>query len=596
MQTQTLRQSPTAPLAPTGGVNPITAEFIRHSLLSIPKQIELNITRTAYSPLVYEYKDYAVGIVDPEGRLISESGGGIPLFVADALGVGVRDGLLIHGRDGIKPGDVLISNHSGTMGQHLNNVIMYTPIFMDDGELAAFMAIIVHWIDIGGWAVGSAAPVGTTDIFQEGIQFRSVKLWSEGRRLDDIYRIIECNTRFPRMLLGDIESQLAGCLMGRDLVRGLIEKYSLDTFRGAVDLMWHRSEAAARDAIRAIPDGIYEASSFLDDDGYDLSVPVAINVIVRIAGDEMTVDFSGVADELRGSINSGRFGGATTAARIAFKFLCVPYEPSNDGSYRPLHVEIPDGKFLSASGRAAMSMYSPPLPTVIDTVLRAMVSAVPGHVAAGHHANFGAHVFEGRDPETGEFYLAITGNHGGWGASAGHDGPGPYKTMSHGDTLDVPVEAIEQLYPLRFERYEVRTDSGGAGEFRGGTGLEKVLEILASTTAQLNFERSGCPPWGVLGGSDAAPPETYVERPDEEEELVMKGNVPMAAGDRLRVLSSGGGGYGDPMMRDPQRVADDVARGYVSSDNARAIYGVVLDSESKLDREETSRLRGGSTA
>lgn len=591
--TTTLRRERVASVATAVPINPITAEFIRHSLLSIPKQIELNITRTAYSPLVYEYKDYAVGIVDPEGRLISESGGGIPLFVADALGVGVRDGLLIHGRNGIKPGDVLISNHSGTMGQHLNNVIMYTPVFMGDGELVAFMAIIVHWLDIGGWAVGSAAPTGTTDIFQEGIQFRSIKLWSEGKRVEDVYRIIELNSRFPRMLLGDIESQLSGCLLGRDLIRGLVEKYSLATFRGTVDLIWRRSEAAAREAIAAIPDGVYEASSFLDDDGCDFGKPVAIKVIVRVAGDEMTVDFSGVADQVRGSINSGRFGGATTAARIAFKFLCAPYEPSNDGSYRPLHVEIPDGKFLSASDRAAMSMYSPPLPTVIDTILKAMVPAMPHHVAGGHHANFGAHIFEGRHPASGEQYLAITGNHGGWGASAGHDGPGPYKTMSHGDTLDVPIEALEQLYPLRFERYEFRPDSGGAGEYRGGVGLEKILKTLAPTTIQLNFDRSGCAPWGVLGGKDAAVPETYIERPDAPPQAIMKGNLPLRVGDVLRVLSSGGGGYGDAFKRDPERVARDVHRGYITADSARADYGVVLDRAGGVDASATKLMRAG---
>ena len=591
MQTQALQSLARAGEAAPSGGNPITTEFIRHSLLSIPKQIELNITRTAYSQLVFEYKDYAVGIVDPEGRLISESGGGIPLFVADALGVGVRDGLAVHGRDGIKPGDVLISNHAGTLGQHLNNVIMYTPVFTKEGELAAFMAIIMHWLDIGGWAVGSAAPIGTTEIFQEGIQFRSVKIWSEGRRLDDMYRIIEYNTRFPRMLLGDIESQLAGCLLGRDLIRDLIEKYSLDQFRHAVETMWRRSEAAAREAVAAIPDGVYEATSFLDNDGHDMETPVPIGVVVRVQGDQMTVDLSGVADEVRGSINSGRYGGATTAARIAFKYLCAPNEPSNDGSYRALQVEIPDGKFLSASGRAAMSMYSPPLPTVIDTIVKAMVPAMPDHVAAGHHANFGAHVFEGRNPDTGEFYLAISGNHGGWGASRGHDGPGPYKTMSHGDTLDVPMEVIEQLYPLRFEHYEVRQDSGGAGEFRGGAGLEKVTRTAAPSTSQLNFERSLCPPWGVLGGEGSPPPTVEILRGDGSTDNILKGNVAMARGEQLRILSSGGGGYGRPSARDPERVALDVRRGYVSPQMARPIYRVVVDEEGELDVTATAALR-----
>lgn len=571
-------------------INPISAEIIRHSLQAIPKQIELNITRTAYSPLVFEFKDYAVGIVDPDGRLISESGGGIPLFVADALGVGVRDGLAIHGRDAIRPGDVLISNHAGTMGQHLNNVIMYTPVFVDN-ELVAFMAVIMHWIDIGGWAVGSAAAVGTTDIFQEGIQFRSVKLWSEGKAVADIYRIIELNSRFPRMLLGDIESQLAGCLLGRDMIADLVRKYSLPTTRTAIELTWQRSEMAARDAIRRIPDGSYEASSFLDDDNLELGKPVPIHVVVRVHGDEMTVDLSGVADQVKGSINSGRFGGATTAARIAFKYLCASHEPSNDGSYRPLHVEIPDGKFLSANGRAAMAMYSPPLPTVIDTILRAMEPAMPQHVAGGHHANFGAHTIEGRHPESGELFLALLGTVSGWGASAGLDGPGPYKTMSHGDTLDVPVEAIEQLYPLRVEHYEVRTDSAGAGQFRGGMGYEKVIRALAPCTAQLNFDRTGCPPWGIQGGNDSVVPVTTIERPGAPPERRMKASVELQAGDRLRVLSSGGGGYGAPSLREPERVTLDVKRGYVSTEGARRDYAVALDAQGNLLASETKALR-----
>jgi N-methylhydantoinase B len=428
--------------------------------------------------------------------------------------------------------------------------------------------------------------VGTTDIFQEGIQFRSVKIWSQGAPVSDIYRIIELNSRFPRLLMGDIASQLAGCFLGRDMITATVEKYGLGAVQSSIDLMWRRSEAAAREAIRAIPDGQYAASSFLDDDNLSLGHPVAIKVVVRIAGDEMTVDLSGVADQVKGSINSGRFGGAVTAARIAFKFLCAPHEPSNDGSYRALRVEIPDGKFLSANGQAAMSMYSPPLPTVIDTILKAMVTAMPDHVAAAHHGNFGAHTFEGRNPKTGELFLALIGNHGGWGASTGHDGPGPYKTMAHGDTLDVPVEALEQLYPLRIERYEVWPDSAGAGEFRGGVGFEKVVTALAPCVAQLNFDRTGCPPWGICGGKAGATPITTVERPDADPECKFKATVPMRAGDALRVLSSGGGGYGDPRARDRGKLASDIRNGYVTREGARRDYGLVIDDNPASETEE----------
>jgi N-methylhydantoinase B len=240
-------------------VNPITAEIIRHGLLQIPKQIEHNITRTAYSPLIYEYKDYAVGIVDPEGRLICQGDGGIPLFVANALGIAVRDGLAIHGPDGIEPGDVLFTNHAGTLGQHLNNVAMYTPIYGGAGEsqLLGFMCVIVHWVDIGGMFVGSSTTSGTTSIYQEGIQFRSVKLRSRGKPVADIYRIIETNSRFARELFGDIEAQLAGCMLGREMFLALTEKYGLDTVLASIEVMWDRSERAARLRRRVSPSSIW---------------------------------------------------------------------------------------------------------------------------------------------------------------------------------------------------------------------------------------------------------------------------------------------------------------------------------------------------
>jgi N-methylhydantoinase B len=573
-------------------VDPIEAEIIRFGLLAIPKQIEVNITRTAYSPLVYEYKDYAVGIVDADARLVADSQGGIPLFVANALGVAVRDGLLVHGRDGIAPGDVIISNHAGTLGQHLNNVVMYTPIHAH-GELVGFMAVLVHWVDIGGITMGSCAPTGTSEIYQEGVQFRSVKLMAAGKRVDDMYRMIEFNTRFPVMLMGDLESQLAGCLLGRDLAIALFEKHGVPKMRAAIEAMWARSEKIARAAVAAMPDGEYRASSFLDNDGLEIDRNVPIEVVVRVSGEEMTVDFSGVADQLRGSINSGREGGAVTAARIAFKYLATPHEPADEGAFRPLKVEIPEGKFLSARAEAPMAMYSTPLPSVIDTVMRAMVKAAPDRLAAGHHSNFGIHSIVGTNRRTGERFFNLTSGQGGWGASQGFDGPGPYKTMSHGDTYDVPVEVQEALYPMRVEHFALRPDSGGAGEFRGGLGTEKDVLILDDCELQLNFERTRCPPWGVFGGADAGPPSATIDVPGSPPRRILKGNLAVKAGDRLHVSMSGGGGFGNPFDRDPAAVLRDVELGYVTQQAAREQYGVVITNEKALDTGATELLRRG---
>lgn len=577
--------------------DPFTLELIRYALQAIPEQIELDITRTAYSPLIYEYKDFAVGLVDADGRMICQGKGGLPIFLANVLGLAVRDARAIYGRDGIEPGDVVISNHAGTLGQHLNNVVMCTPIFAAGrAEPVAFMAVLVHWIDVGGRYVGSSASNDTTDIFQEGIQFRSVKLRRRGEKVPEIYRIIEANTRFPGALSGDIGAQLSGCLMGARLFRDCIERYGLDTVDAAIAALWRHSEAAARAAVQAIPDGVYRASSFLDNDGVDLGRTIHVEVAVTVAGDRMTIDLSNCSDQLRGPFNSGAYGGGYTAARTAFKYLTTPDEPTNEGSFVPLEVVLPPGKFLSAGPNAALARYSSPLPTVMDTVIRALAPAMPDRAAAGHHSNMGSHRFQGVHPRRGHPFSHLDTAHGGWGASQGRDGAGPFKTLAHGDTLDVPIEAQEALYPLLVEEYALRSDSGGPGEFRGGLGIEKRYTALAACRMTSTFERSQCPPWGLFGGKEGATAYIEVERPNQGRTRCLKASdLEIAVGDRIHIHSGGGGGFGPPWRRPPERVAADVRQRYVTRDAARREYGVVLTEAGEV-APETQRLRAAMAA
>src|SRR6476619_1860128 len=233
-------------------IDPVTVDVIQHRLVSITNQIDANIKRTAFSPYIYEYNDFAVGLVGPDGQLIAQCTGGMPPFVADSVGMAVRDGLSIYGKARLHPGDVVLCNHAAVQGQHLNNTVMYTPIYAghDRGTLIGFFAINVHWIEIGGIQTNS------TDIFMEGLQLRSIKLWSKGEPIEEVYRIIENNTRMPNELLGDIAAQLAGCLLGRDLTAELADKYGSPTVNRAVDLILDQSEAAARAFIRAMQDGV----------------------------------------------------------------------------------------------------------------------------------------------------------------------------------------------------------------------------------------------------------------------------------------------------------------------------------------------------
>src|SRR5215831_13040093 len=231
--------------------------------MSAAGQVDANITRTAFSPFIYEYKDYAVGVVDPDGQLIAQNTGAMPIFVADSVGMAVRDGIQVYGRERLHRGDVLICNHASVQGQHLNNVVMYTPIFCgaEGDKPIGFFAINMHWIDIGGVVPRS------TDIFMEGLQFRSIKLWSKGEPIEEVFRIIESNTRFPVELLGDISAQISGCVAGRDLIAGLAANYGVSTFLRATTIILDQTEASVRDRIRTIPDGVYESDAILDGDG-----------------------------------------------------------------------------------------------------------------------------------------------------------------------------------------------------------------------------------------------------------------------------------------------------------------------------------------
>ena len=567
-------------------VDPVTLEVIRHGIVSITDQIDANITRTAFSPYIYEYKDYAVGIVNAAGDMIAQCTGGMPVFVADSVGQAVRDGLEIYGRDRLHRGDVVVCNHAAVQGQHLNNTVMYTPIFAgpDQATLIGFFAINVHWIDIGGSAIGSVS-YRSTDIFMEGLQLRTVKLWSKGEKIEEVYRIIENNTRFPEELMGDIEAQLGGCLLGRDLTVALADKYGVATFHRAIATIFDQSEAAARARIRAVPDGTYEAESFLDNDGVnDRRIPIKVRVVV--AGDEMTIDYSDMADQVPTGINSGAFGGGRTTARVAFKYLVATGEPANEGMFRPLKLILPDGKLLSAAPTAAMGLYSIPFPTVIDTIIKALEHALPERVTGAHFGTFSSVRFFGKRTDNGAPFNCNDSGHGGWGACATHDGAGPFRTMAHGDTRIIPLELQEALYPYRILEFTLREDSGGAGKFRGGMGFRKRYLILEKCSLWVNFDRIECPPWGVQGGQAATPGRVTITRKGSNlpEILYKTEGYALSQGDEVLIETGGGGGYGAPAERSLALIERDLRRGYVTQEAAMADYGVRIERDGMVRR------------
>lgn len=577
-------------MATSTAVDPIAKQIIRHQLIAVPNQIERNIERTAFSPLVQEYKDYSVGFVDAGGRLVAQSRGSLPIFVANALGTAVREGLGLIGQDGMKSGDIIISNTAATMGQHLNNVAAYTPVRYE-GELVGFFAVLVHWIDLGGSVPGSCQSTTTTDIWQEGIQYPTIKLVEEGRRREELFRLIATNSRFPRLLMGDLEAQLGGCVMGHDLVLDILRTHGRRAVGEAITDMWSDANAAVGRLIEMARPGTYTAASVLDDDGIRLSERIPVDIAVTVGGGRIKIDLSGISPQVMGPFNAGRNGGAIAASRIAYKYLLAPDTPVNEGDFVRLDVEIPDGTFLSARPDAPIGGSGAMIPTVVDTILLALGQAFPERRAAAHHGIYGVHSLYGKLPGTGERFSNLDTVTGGWGASATADGPGPFRSMAHGDVPDVPAELQEAFYPYRLLAKGLRMDSGGPGKFRGGLGVEKIYAIQDPCNIIVKFDRTHCPPWGLEGGGTGATAHVEIHRADGMSETLTKGDRALGPGDVVRILSGGGGGYGNPFERALASVQNDLAQGYLSADGARQFYGVAVDDMLRIDTEETDRLR-----
>ena len=495
-----------------GSVNPITVEVVRNGLAHIANEMATVLRKTSYNMMIYEVRDYCVGIVDPEGNILSQNFGALPIFLAD-LGPAIIDGVRMHGRDGFQPGDVLIMNHPYVCGQHLNNVVVYTPFF-HEGELVAFLAVRAHWIDIGGTRVGFGFS-GTREVYEEGLQFRSLKLYRGEQPNQDIFQIITDNVRFAESCLGDLRAQIAACRIGDRGLGALVKRYGLETFLRCVRRIWRQSEALAREKVSRIKPGKYEAEALFDSDGVDLNRAVPLKVKVEVADSEMVIDFSDISEQVPGSINSGE-SGAVAAARVAFKSLVAPYSPIDEGCFRPLKVIIPQGKILSATPPAPVGNWSRTLPTVIDLILKALAPAMPDKVAAGHKGDMGGYAFFGTDPKTGRRFLCQTIMGGGWGGRAHEDGENATVSMCQGDVQNAPVELQEIYYPVLIERQRLREGSGGAGKFRGGLGIEISVRVLCDAFTNINVERQRTAPWGLFDGENGATAKALVKQsPDD---------------------------------------------------------------------------------
>jgi N-methylhydantoinase B len=576
-------------------IDPITLEVVREALSSIVREMRVTLVRTAYSSILYEGEDFSCVLMDDHGELVAMSRGqDHPLHIVP-ISWSLRAVREKFGDD-IHPGDLFLHNDPYTGGTHLNDVAMIHPLFVD-GTLFLFPVVRAHWGDVGGMSPGSLSG-RVTEIYQEGIRIPPLKIYERGRPNAAALELIFGNVRGPEDREGDFRAMMGTCRKAAERVEGLIARYGAPLLRAGITELLDRAEARMRSRIRQLSPGEYTYEAYLEG-GRERFEPLRVRARVVVGGDTITVDLTGTSPQTNGPTNVGPAMAPTGAFTILKAFL-DPGGEINSGAFRPLSVVTPAGTLVNAGRPAPCGGMVEVKYCVESAVMGALSQAIDGKVTGdikggGNHCYVG-----GSDPRTGGTFIFYEYPAGGTGAFDGGDGSSAVRTFTESDITTLqPVEAVEQKYPLRVERCELRVDSSGHGRWRGGLGLIREVRLLAPS-AQLSVlaEKSVLPPYGVAGALAGAPNRFYVRRAGAVvEPSPVPGKVsafPLVEADVVVMESSGGGGFGDPLERDLERIAADLAEGVVSSGVAERVYGVVLrgdriDPVGTADRRERTR-------
>jgi N-methylhydantoinase B len=564
----------------------VLTEIVRNGVLAVTEEMKINLMRTAYNMIIYEALDFTVGLYTATGETVS-IGLGLPSFIRGMSNT--IKAKIEHFGSNVGPGDILVTNDAYITGSHLHHFTFSVPIFFE-GVLCGWSCCMAHWPDVGGVLGGV-----TTDIFSEGLQIPILKYQTAGVVNQDLVDIIFNNVRIPERAMGDLRAQIIAVTTGERRFLELLKRYGRQNVLTSIDRIMDNSEAKARAQTRAIPDGVYEAESFMDDDGIDIGKRIPIKVRVIKKGEHMTIDLSGVSPQVRGFYNSGPSTGIS-CAQVAYKCLTSALDyPINEGSFRSLKTIVPEGTVVSAVKPAAMRWWMTYPMTVIDTVFKAMHQAMPDQVIAGHHADLGLGMVNGISPKDGRFFMGSVGpSGGGWGAKSSEDGMSATVCMNDGDTHNNPIEQTEAKFPLLFLKHSLRQDSGGAGRFRGGLGTEQVVMARSSLNFNAQVDRMHCQPWGLEGGQSGMGNQVTIKLAGVVQDQFPNAKVLMKrlnAGDTFTLLTGGGGGFGPPKEREPERVAHDVRQGYISQAAAKDTYHVALKSTGEVDTHATHNLR-----
>ena len=563
-----------------------TIEVIKGAMIYTAEEMGIALKKSAYSPNIKERMDHSCAIFDHERRLIAQAEH-IPVHLG-SMALAIKLGIDAYPGE-LQDGDMILLNDPYLSGTHLPDLTLIAPIYIR-GILVGYAANKAHHTDIGGKAPGSIAG-DSTELYQEGLIIPPVKVIKNGEIDSEIISLLSNNVRTPKTQLGDLRAQIAANQTGIRRVLEIFERYGLETVRSAMASIMDYSENRMRAQLQMIPDGVYTAEDYLEDTG-SRDTPVKIAVKVTISGGEITFDYSGTDLQVDGPVNAPL---GVTLAGVYYTIISVtdPTIPVNDGCFRPVHITVPEGTFMNpvrpapvAGGNVETSQRN------VDVLMKALAEAIPDKVPAAGPGTMSNISIGGirDDGSPWTFYETIGGGSGGRPTGDGVDGVHVNMT----NTMNTPIEALEAYLPLRFNSYNLREDSCGPGRYRGGCGIERSWTLTEDrATLSILAERVKIPPWGLKGGLSGSCGEyTLIKCNGETVILPSKCTVNIEHGDRLIIKTPGGGGYGSPLERDPERVLTDVLNGLVSLDSARSNYGVVIDPSRMLVlQDETEDLR-----
>ncbi|APB38242.1 hydantoinase B/oxoprolinase family protein [Heyndrickxia coagulans] len=565
-------------------IDPFTLEIVKDSLLAIGDEMFIALARTSMSPIVYEVLDYASGLTDAKGNLLTQ-GNGATGFIG-MLTFMVKETLNKFGEQDLNPGDIIIINdpYKGG-GSHLSDVGLVMPIFYND-KLIAFSANKAHWTEVGGKDPGSFTN-DSTEIFQEGLQFPCVKLFEKGRVNQAVVDMIESNVRFPDLSLGDMWAQVAALKTGERRVRELCQKHGEETVLASIEHYLDHGEQLSRLELSQLPKGTFEAEDLIDTDGIG-NGPFKVKVKVTITDNEFICDFRGSHPQVPGPVNCS-LTALTSAVRVIFLAVTNPSQDINDGVFRPLKILTDKKSILSAERPVPVSNYFESMIMGADLIWKALAPHLPDRLSAGHLTSVCAVTLSGIHPDSKEPFLIVEPSVGGWGAAKGADGASGQFCLGDGETYNVPVEVAETRYGVLVDEYRLRNDGGGAGEYIGGRGVIRSYRALSDgQTATITYGRHITPPWGMNGGENGSVNQFYVEKAngDIDGPYGCYPRYPLQKNDVVKLMTATGGGYGNPLKRPAQKVVQDVKNEYISIEEAEQVFGVRVNPVT-FEYEET---------